>query len=322
MRVESKPARTRSLHPPIAADEQGWLDVGDGHRLHWETCGNPEGRPAVFLHGGPGGGYHADHRRLFDPHAFRVVLFDQRGAGRSQPAGRVEANTTAHLVADMERLRETLKIDRWLLVGGSWGSTLALAYAQAHPERVLGMVLRGVFTARKSELDWLYREGASSLFPEAWAEFVDPIPRAERHDLVAAYHRRVFGPDEAVRRLFARRWCTWEARVMTLVPRSGEPLDGFDETSISSLARLETHYFLNGAFLPEGSLIASMSRIAHVPGTIVQGRYDMVTPPRTAHDLHRAWPASRLEIVPDAGHASSEPGVLDRLVEAIDDFAL
>ena len=321
MRVESKPARTRSLHPPIAADAQGWLDVGDGHRLYWETCGNADGRPAVFLHGGPGGGCHADHRRLFDPRAFRIVLFDQRGAGRSVPAGSIEANTTAHLVADMEQLRAALAIENWVIVGGSWGSTLALAYAQAFPARVVGLVLRGVFTARRSELDWLYRDGASALFPEAWADFIAPIPAGERHDLIAAYHRRLFGPDLDVRRQFARHWCTWEARVMTLVPRPGEPLDGFDESAISCLARLETHYFQQGAFLEEGSLIAGMDRIAHIPGAIVQGRYDSVTPPRTAFDLHRAWPSSRLDIVPDAGHASSEPGILDRLVEAIDRFA-
>jgi proline iminopeptidase len=310
--------RTGSFYPSIQPYASGMLDVGDGHSLYWETCGNPEGRPALFLHGGPGGGCHPDYRRLFDPSIYRIVLFDQRGCGRSTPHAEIEANTTHHLVADIERLRTELGVEDWMILGGSWGVALALAYAQRHPRRVRALVLRGVFTARQLEFDWLYRHGASSMFPEGWQRFVDPIPPAERDDLIAAYHRRLFSDDTGVRQEAARTWCGWEGELLTMKPRS--PRTGPATRGEIALSRIEAHYFVNRAFLEEGELIANMHLLADVPGVIVQGRYDVVTPPRTAYDLHNVWPRSTLHIVPDAGHATSEPGILVRLVEATDSF--
>jgi proline iminopeptidase len=310
--------RTGSFYPSIQPYASGMLDVGDGHSLYWETCGNPEGRPALFLHGGPGGGCHPDYRRLFDPSIYRIVLFDQRGCGRSTPHAEIAANTTHHLVGDIERLRAELGVEDWMILGGSWGVALALAYAQRHPRRVRALVLRGVFTARQLEFDWLYRHGASSMFPEGWQRFVDPIPPAERDDLIAAYHRRLFSDDTSVRQEAARTWCGWEGELLTMKPRS--PRTGPATRGEIALSRIEAHYFVNRAFLEEGELIANMHLLVDVPGVIVQGRYDVVTPPRTAYDLHNAWPRSTLHIVPDAGHATSEPGILVRLVEATDSF--
>jgi proline iminopeptidase len=319
LRTSLEPASLRAkLYPPIEPHDSGCMDVDDGHRIYWETCGNPLGQPALFLHSGPGGGCSANHRRLFDPDRYRIILFDQRGCGRSLPHACIAANTTAHLVSDMETLRQALGIDRWLLLGGSWGATLALAYAQAHPQRVSAMVLRGVFTARRSELRWLYREGASCLYPEAWERFVAPIPERKRGDLVAAYHRRLTCGDAAAELAAAHAWCAWEDALMTLLPASSSVTD---EQPLLALARIEAHYFVNGAFLEEGQLIANAHRLRDIPGVIVQGRHDAVTPLATAWDLHKAWPRAQLHIVPDAGHASSEPGILRRLIAATDYFA-
>lgn len=320
------------MYPPVEPYDSGFIEVDGGHRLYWEACGNPSGRPALFLHGGPGGGCSANNRRLFDPDRYRIVLFDQRGCGRSRPhastGSGLRANTIAHLLSDMETLRRTFGIDRWLLLGGSWGATLALAYAQAHPERVSAMVLRGVFTARHSELRWLYSEGASSLFPDAWERFNAPIPEAERGDLVAAYYALLSGGgrgrDPALAVAAARAWCAWENEIMTLLPDNQEhmtPDPRRDDMSLLALARIETHYFVNGAFLQEGQIISNAHRMSHIPGVIVQGRYDAVTPAVTAFDLHKAWPRADLRIVPDAGHASSEPGILRRLIAATHAFA-
>lgn len=307
-----------TLYPPLSAYDSGWLDVGDGHEIWWEACGNPLGRPALFLHGGPGGACQPDHRRLFDPAHYCIVLFDQRGAGRSRPKSLLEANTTGHLVADIEKLRVKMGFADWLILGGSWGAALALAYAEAHPRRVRALVLRGLFTARASEIDWLYKFGASQLFPEAWAKFFETIPADERDDLVVAYHRRLTGPDEAQRRDAARAWCAWESELLTLMPRPQRYIAP-GEGDIA-LARIEAHYFVNGSFMREGELIANADRISHIPGIIVQGRYDVITPPATAYELTRSWPAAKLRIVPDGGHATSEPGIVAALVEATDQF--
>lgn len=306
----------RSLYPPISPFDSGWLDVGDGHEIYWEASGNRNGKPALFLHGGPGGSSQPDYRRLFDPQTYMIVLFDQRGAGRSRPKGALHANTTAHLVADIEKLRIRLGAENWLVLGGSWGAALALSYGQQFPERLRALVLRGVFTARRCEVDWLYRFGASSLFPEAWQRFIEPIPVAERPDLVAAYHRRLVDEDIETRRAAARTWCAWESELLTLLPRAIRH-SGTSEGDLA-LARIEAHYFINDSFLTEGELIANMGRLSHVPGVIVQGRYDVVTPARTAYEVAGAWPKAKLHIVPDAGHATSEPGILAALVEATD----
>lgn len=309
-----------NLYAPIEPYDSGYLDVGDGHSLYWEACGNRHGKPALFLHGGPGGGCLTDHRRLFDPNRYRIVLFDQRGGGRSRPSGGLEANTTADLVADIERLRIFLRVERWLVLGGSWGAALALAYAQRHPARVTALVLRGVFTGRRCEVDWLYTEGgASRLFPEAFARFAAPIPESERHDFIRAYHRRLTSADPALHRTAAAEWCAWEASLLTLMPKKCVMPGG--APGELALARIETHYFVNGSFLEEGQLLAGASRLADVPGIIVQGRYDVVTPAGTAWALHQAWPGSKLEIVPAAGHATGEPGIARALVAATDYFA-
>src|SRR5260221_7689972 len=300
------------LYPPIEPYASGFLAVDGGHALYWELCGNPQGLPVLFLHGGPGGGCSANSRRFFDPARYRIILFDQRGCGRSTPSGSLAANTTAHLLADIEALRRALDVERWLLFGVSWGATLALAYAQQYPQYVNAMVLRAVFTARQSELDWLYRQGASHIFPEAWARFAAFIPEVERANLVAAYHARLTSGDAAIETAAARVWCVWEDALGPFLP---SPLLS-DEAALLALARIETHYFMHRAFLDQGQLIANAQRLRDIPGVIVQGRYDVVTPPTTAWDLYRAWPGSKLQIVPDAGHASSEPGIMRELVVA------
>ncbi len=309
------------LYPPIQPHESGMLDVGDGHQIYFEVNGNPAGRPALFLHGGPGGGCIADYRRLFNPRRYRIVLFDQRGCGKSRPQSGIEANTSAKLVADIELLRTHLGIDRFVVLGGSWGAALALLYAQAFPDRIHALVLRGVFTARRQEIDWLYRYGASELFPERWATFKGFISSAESDDLVAAYHRRLFSGDRDMEIEAARAWCTWESSLMSIAPRSpGFSAGGGEHTR--TLARIEAHYFVNDSFLGEGQILSNMEAIRVIPGIIVQGRYDVVTPPATAHAVHRLWPASRLDIVANAGHATSEPGIARGLVEATDHFAV
>lgn len=321
MTRDARQERPIGLYPPVWPYDSGRLDVGDGHELYWEACGNPKGRPAVFLHGGPGGGCSPDHRRFFDPDRYNVILFDQRGCGRSRPNARVAYNTTQHLIDDLERLRKARELESWLIFGGSWGSALALAYAQQFPQRVDGMVLRGLFTARASELRWLYVEGASCLFPEAWATFTNFIPANERSDLIGAYHSRLNGSDQKTQYAAARAWCAWEAATMTLRPRQAQPIDAFEDDALLALARLETHYFINKAFFSEGQLIREAPKLVGIPGVIVQGRYDCVTPPMTAWDLHNAWPGSVLHLVADAGHASTEPGVLRLLVETLCEFA-
>jgi proline iminopeptidase len=314
-------ASRRIFYPPIEPYRTGRLDVGDGHELYWEQCGNPDGKPAVMLHGGPGAGCSTDHRRQFDPERYNVTLFDQRGCGRSTPHASLEANTTWHLVEDIERLRAFLGIERWLIFGGSWGSTLALAYAQTHPERATELVLRGIFTFRQSELDWLYQYGASEIFPDKWEEFLAPIPTSERGDLVAAYHRRLTGDDPAERLAAAKAWSKWEAETVTLLPDPHVIEEHTGDDFAIAIARIENHYMINKGWLDEGQLIANAGRLRDIPGVIVQGRYDCCTPPVAAWDLKRAWPEAELVIVPDGGHLFTEPGVLDGLIRAADRFA-
>ena len=311
----------RALYPPVEPYRSGRLDVGEGHSLYWELCGNPEGRPAVFLHGGPGAGCSPDHRRLFDPARYNILLFDQRGCGRSTPHASLEANTTHHLVADIERLREMVGAGRWLVFGGSWGSTLALAYAERHPARVSALVLRGVFTMRRREIDWFYQDGASALFPDAWEAFVAPIPPEERGDLVEAYRKRLTGGAPAARLKAAIAWSQWEGSTVRLFPDPALVAAVTGERFALAIARIENHYMVHRGWLEEGQLIRDAHRLADIPGIIVQGRYDACTPPRTAWDLHRAWPKAELHIVPDAGHSFNEPGILDRLVRATDRLA-
>jgi proline iminopeptidase len=310
----------RMLYPPIEPLVNHSLPVGDGHVLHVEECGRLSGIPALFLHGGPGAGCTPMHRRFFDPDRYRVVLPDQRGAGRSTPHAGVKANTTAELVADLERLREWLAIDRWLVFGGSWGSTLALAYAQAHPDRVSGLILRGVFLCRDRDIRWFYQEGAGRVFPDYWQDFLEPIPEAERGDLVAAYHARLEGRDQIARYHAAQSWSVWEGRCATLRPES-EVVDHFaDPHNALAIARIENHYFRHGAFL-DTPLLDGMDRLAGLPGHIVHGRYDMVCPLDQAYALQARWPGAGLEIIEEAGHAASEPGIVDALVRATDRFA-
>jgi proline iminopeptidase len=286
-----------------------------------EECGRRDGIPAVFLHGGPGAGCETAHRRFFDPERYRIVLFDQRGCGRSTPHASLVANTTWDLVADLERIRERLGIDRWLVFGGSWGSTLALAYAQAHPERVLALVVRGIFLCRPQEIRWFYQEGANWVFPDYWQDFLAPIPAAERGDLLNAYHQRLTGTDEVGRLAAAKAWSTWEGRTATLLANPDIRAHFGDAHLALSLARIECHYFVHDSFLGPDQLIADAGRLAGIPGVIVQGRYDLICPLRSAWDLHRAWPGAELQIIPDAGHSAFEPGTRAALVEATDRFA-
>jgi proline iminopeptidase len=297
------------------------LAVDERHSLYVEECGTAKGIPALFLHGGPGAGCEPYHRRFFDPARYRVVLFDQRGAGRSVPHADLTDNTTWHLVADIERIRERLGIERWLVFGGSWGSTLALAYAQTHPERVSALVLRGIFLCRDEEIRWFYQEGASRLFPDCWADFVAPVAPADRHDMLWAYHRLLTGPDDIARMAAAKAWSVWEGRTATLLP-SPSVVNHFGDPHVAlSLARIECHYFVHQAFLRPSQLLEDAGRLAGIPTVIVHGRYDVICPLENAWALHRALPGSELLIVPDAGHAASEPGIRSALVEATDRFA-
>jgi proline iminopeptidase len=311
----------RTLYPPLEPYDAGSLDVGDGHVLYWELCGSPDGRPAVFLHGGPGGGCNANHRRLFDPGRYKILLFDQRGCGRSTPHAALNANTTWHLVSDIERLRDLTRVDRWLVFGGSWGSALALAYAQTHPDRVSALILRGIFTLRALEIDWYYQSGASFLFPDKWEEFLKPIPPEERDDLLAAYHDRLTHADRAVRLEAARAWSKWEAETITLLPDQSLSDEYTGDDFALAFARIENHYFMNHGFFSHNQLIRDAARLAGIPGVIVQGRYDVATPAVTAWELHKSWPGSEFVIVSDAGHAVSEPGIVHHLIEATDRFA-
>ena len=309
------------LYPPLDPFAHGLLDVGDGHSVYWERCGNPQGKPAVFLHGGPGSGCSPDHRRLFDPAKYCVTLFDQRGCGRSTPHASLEANSTWHLVDDIERLRVKFGHEKWLVFGGSWGSTLALAYAQTHAAHVSELILRGIFTLRREELRWFYQEGASWLFPDEWEYFVAPIAPADRHDLMAAYHRLLTGPDAAAQVRAAVAWSQWEGRTITLLPDPTIDTAHSDPHYALAFARIENHYFMNHGFMDEGQLLRDAHKLHGIPGVIVQGRYDVCTPAKTAWDLHRAWPQAAFHLVDDAGHAFKEPGILDRLIRATDGFA-
>jgi proline iminopeptidase len=317
----SAPQAHRELYPQLEPYAHGLLDVGDGHRVYWETCGNPDGKPVVFLHGGPGAGCHADHRRQFNPERWRILLFDQRGCGRSTPFASLDANTTWHLVADIERLRQLLGVERWLVFGGSWGSALALAYAETHPERVGGLILRGIFTLRRWELQWYYQHGASLLFPDKWEGFLAPIPAEEQDDLIAAYHRRLTDPDPAVRLLAARAWSLWEGETVTLLPNAAYSSRHAGDDYALAFARIENHYFVHGGWLEEGQLIRDAHRLRAIPAVIIQGRYDIATPAATAWDLHRAWPEARFILIEGAGHAFSEAGIRHELLEATDAFA-
>ena len=310
----------RGFYPPIEPYSHGMLEVGDGHGVYWELCGNPAGVPVVFLHGGPGGGCSAMQRRLFDPARYRILLFDQRGCGRSVPHAALEHNTTWDLVDDIERLREMTGTQRWLVFGGSWGSTLALAYAQAHPERVTGLILRGIFMLRRAELLWYYQEGASWLFPDKWERFLAPIPEAERGDLIGAYRARLTSDDREARLEAARAWSLWEGETLTLRPSAEIASQHGEDRYALAFARIENHYFVHGAWLEEGQLLHQVHRIAHLPGVIVQGRYDVATPVRSAWDLHRAWPQAEFHLIEDAGHATTEPGILSALIDATDRF--
>ena len=307
------------LFPDIGPFQTGTLPLSDGHTMYWEQVGNPRGVPVLFLHGGPGAGAGVIHRRFFDPGFWRVVIFDQRGAGRSRPLGLLEANSTPHLVADIEILRRHLGVGKFLLFGGSWGSTLALAYAQAHPDRVAGCVLRGIFLGRQSEVDW-FMHGLASVFPEAHAAFAGYLPEAERTDLLGGYLRHLTDPDPMIHMPAARAWSIYEGSCSTLLP-SPDMVASFaqDRTSLG-LARIEAHYFAHDLFLPPGGLLAHMDRIASIPADIVQGRYDMVCPPVSAFDLVAAWPAARLTVIPDAGQSALEPGVRRALVAAVERF--
>ncbi len=296
------------------------LDVGDGHSVYYERCGRAGGAPAVFLHGGPGGGCSADHRRLFDPDRYDILLFDQRGCGRSTPHAELEANTTWHLVADMERLRALAGVDRWLVFGGSWGSTLALAYAETYPERVSALVLRGIYTLTRAELDWYYQYGVSEIFPDKWERFVAPIPEDERGDMIAAYRKRLTSDDPAVRLEAATAWSLWEGETITLLPSAELSRDHGDERFAVAFARIENHYFFHGVWLEENQLLRNAYRLLGIPGAIVHGRYDMPCPARYAYALHKAWPEAEFHLIEGAGHAYSEPGILDRLIKATDRF--
>ena len=313
--------RRRDLYPPIAPYATHEVAVGDGHRLYVEECGRPDGIAAVFLHGGPGAGCESAHRRFFDPDRYRVVLFDQRGCGRSTPHASLESNTTWDLVADMERIRGRLGIERWLVFGGSWGSTLALAYAQTHPERVSALVVRGIFLCRDEEIRWFYQEGANWAFPDYWQDFLAPIAPEERDDLLAAYHHRLTGANEVARMAAAKAWSIWEGRTATLLANPDIRAHFSDPHLALSLARIECHYFVNHAFLRPGQLIGDAHRLRAIPGVIIQGRYDLICPMRSAWELHQAWPEAELRVIPDAGHAAFEPGIRSALVEATDRLA-
>ena len=310
----------RTLYPPIEPYESGMLDVGDGHTIRYERCGTKGAKPAVFLHGGPGGGISPEHRRQFDPALYDILLFDQRGCGKSTPYASLEANTTWHLVADIERLREMAGFDKWLVFGGSWGSTLALAYAQTHPERVSEMVVRGIYTLTKGELDWYYQFGVSQMFPDKWEHFLAPIPQAERGDMMGAYRKLLTGDDRARQVEAAKAWSLWEGETITLLPDPGISAQHGEDDFALAFARIENHYFVHGGWLEEGQLLRDAGKLAGIPGVIVQGRYDMPCPARYAWALHKAWPDAEFHLVEGAGHAYSEPGIMDRLIYATDKF--
>lgn len=315
--MDQRPDPRGELYPPIEPYDGGVLPLDDIHSMHWEVCGNPQGVPALFLHGGPGGGCSPDHRRFFDPAFYRTVLFDQRGAGRSTPLGETRANTLPQLIDDIERLREHLGIDRWLLFGGSWGSTLALAYGERHPQRVLGFVLRGIFLGRRHEIDW-FLHGMGQVFPEAYRDFIGMLPEDERGDPLHAYCRRLFDPDPRMHLPLARAWSAYEAACSTLLPNPDLVRHSADEAI--GLARLEAHYFMHQCFLAPDQLLVELYRVRHLPAAIVQARYDMVCPIASADELARAWPTARYVVVPDAGHSVWEPPVRAAVLRELEEF--
>ena len=311
----------QDLYPALQPYSKQFLAVDARHQLYLEQAGNPDGFPALFLHGGPGAGCEAYHRRFFNPERYRIILFDQRGCGRSTPHADLMDNTTWDLVGDIERIRQHLGVERWLVFGGSWGSTLALAYAENYPHRVAGLILRGIFLCRPEEIHWFYQQGANWVFPDYWQEYLKPIPDAERHDLLRAYHRLLTGGDEVKRMAAAKAWSIWEGRTASLLPNESV-VDYFANPHTAlSLARIECHYFVNQAFLEPNQLLEDVQELDGIPGVIVQGRYDLICPMTSAWELHQAWPDSELKVIPDAGHSASEPGIRAALVEATDRFA-
>jgi proline iminopeptidase len=316
------PQHRRTLYPDFQPYGTGHLDVGDGHSLYWELSGNPNGKPVVFLHGGPGGGSSPEHRRQFNPEKYKILVFDQRGCGKSTPYASLEANTTWHLVEDIERLRtQVAKVEKWQVFGGSWGSTLSITYAETYPERVTELVLRGIFLFDQYEVDWLYKAGADAVYPEAWEEFVGLIPEGERGDLVEAYRKRLTNDDHAMQLQAAKAWSKWEATTVTLLPNA-HVIDEFTSPEKAiAIARIENHYMANGGWLEAGQLLKGAGKLRGIPGVIVQGRHDTCTPPKAAWALKKAWPEAELNIVADGGHLYNEPGILDGLVRATDRFA-
>jgi proline iminopeptidase len=311
----------RKLYPPIEPNHTGFLAVDSGHQLYYEESGSPHGKPVVFLHGGPGGGCTEAMRRFWNPDVYRIVLFDQRGSGKSTPHANLVNNTTWDLVNDIEILRAALEISRWQVFGGSWGSTLALAYSQKHPDRVTEIVLRGIFMLRKKEIDWFYQHGASEIFPDRWHHYLEPIPKNERGDMLSAYYKRLTGDDSKARLAAAKAWSLWEGTTSTLLPNA-DIADVFGEAEMAlALARIECHYFVNNGFMEDNQLINDIDKIRNIPAVIVQGRYDVVCPSVSAWELSQAWPEADLRIVPDAGHAAFEPGNVHELVMATDAFA-
>jgi len=308
-------------YPPIEPTRRGILPVSSEHTLYWEECGNPEGIPVVFLHGGPGSGTEEGHRCYFDPAAYRIVLFDQRGCGKSTPHSSLNENTIWDLVADIEKLRLFLEIEKWVVFGGSWGSTLALCYAETHPKQVLALIVRGIFLGRKKDIHWFYQFGAHHLFPDAFDGYLAPIPIKERGDLLNAYYRRLCSSDRYVRQEAAKAWSTWEGALLRLVP-DPQLLNWFTEDShADAVARIECHYFVNNCFFPTDNwILEHVGAIRHIPGVIIHGRYDVVCPLENAWELHKAWPEAELEIIPAAGHAAGEPGITDALIRATNRF--
>lgn len=315
-------AKRLNLFPPIAPTRSGKIAVGNGHEIYYEVSGAENGKPVIVCHGGPGGGSTPSMRRYFDPAAYKIILFDQRGCGKSTPNASLEDNTTWALISDMEQIRRELDIEKWQVFGGSWGSTLGLAYAQSHPDRVSELVLRGIFTLRRAELEWFYQEGANWIYPDAWQDYLAPIPEDERGDMMAAYYKRLTGDDRTVQIEAARAWSVWEGGTVSLNP-SPERMTSFSSEAFAlAFARIECHYFVNGGFFDrDDQIIAHMDAIRHIPGVIVQGRYDVVTPMKTAWEVHQAWPEAEFVVVGDAGHAASEPGIIDALISATNKFA-
>jgi len=311
----------RTKYPPIEPNKTGFLNVGGGHEIYWEESGNPKGLPVIFLHGGPGSGTDPSHRSYFNPEKYRIVLMDQRGAGKSRPHASLEDNTTWRLVSDIERLRTELGIDRWVVFGGSWGSTLALSYAETHPERVIALIVRGIFLVRQKEIRWFYQFGAHHIFTDEWEKFIDPIPPSEREDLVSAYYKQLTSKDPAIRKRAASAWTAWEGATLKLIFDPALYQQFTQDDHADALARIECHYFVNrGFFKTDNWLIEHAPALSQIPGFIIQGRYDIVCPFESAWELHKAWPKAEFEVVKDAGHAASEPGITDALIRATDYF--